>query len=165
MTLTSLYHKNFLEVEMKLREVEPKTIRKLAKIYVTVPNASFQSIGKMYGLSERMISNILWRGIAENIVPTNIADAIYSKVIKAFKANEKQCMARWDEAFEKREKLRKKLAEDLSLCLKLHQMMLFCLENYSHYSKQVASPISRETLSVRLENVNKRISFYQLALS
>lgn len=149
---------------MKTQEASHKTIWLLAKAYVTNPRSTFEQIGTDYGLTREMVSNILWRGISENILSSPVAEAIYAKVVKSFKTSSQQRCERWDEAFRKREEIRHKINERLALCQKLHSTIQYCLEHYDEYSSCTPTPHSKEVLCERLENVNKRIARCKLAL-
>ena len=114
----------------KVKDVDCKTIKLFAKLYTSNPRYTMEQISIDYGCSRDTVSNILWRGIAENILPNSLADAIYSKVMRSFKANKKQRINRWDAAFEQREKIRTTLSEKLDNCYKLESILSYALEHY-----------------------------------
>lgn len=83
-------------------------IRSIAQKYVHERYSTLASIGDQFKLTEKMVSDLLFRGIAEDLVSNDIADAIYDKIVHCKKNGRIQRRNRWEKAFDMRTEVRYK---------------------------------------------------------
>ena len=100
---------------MKSKDVDKKQICLLAKEYLSNPYITFEHVGAKHGISGRLVSNILWRGIAENILSTTVSEAVYAKVVNSSYKGKSTRSKRWEEAFDKREIVRENISKRLEM--------------------------------------------------
>ena len=149
---------------MKVKDVEPKTIRIIANEYVKITHSTFETIGDCHNMSRKMVSNLIWRGIAENILPTNIADAIYFKVTHSSNKLILSKISRWDEAFEKREQKRAKISKLLSLRRRKVELLEYYIDNYEMFIALSPTNIPLNELVDDLEHNKKMVQYYLFTL-
>ncbi len=146
---------------LKVKDVDKKSILAIAKTYAEDPYITFGAIANMYGLSAKFVSDLIWRGVAENIIPTTTADIIYNKVIHVSRDNVKQRIEHWDLAFEKRSETTAKYVKHLELLRQLEKILMSRIENYPSYVETHEKPLSEAELNERLEGVKKQITHCQ----
>lgn len=149
---------------MNSKDVDRKLIWLFAKEYLSSSYVSFECVGAHHGISGRMVANILWRGIAENILSTAISEAIYSKVIHSSYRGHKHQANRWDNAFDERQKIRKELSKKLSMLKELEKLLSARIEHYNEYVASTTSPVPLETLNEKLKQARELITRYNAAL-
>lgn len=96
-----------------VKTARPELIKMLARLYVSDNWETFESIGRRYNLSARMVSDLLFRGIAENILSDKVSDLVFHKVVHQRSTGVMQRTLRWEKAFEARDiyKLKEKEQE------------------------------------------------------
>lgn len=151
-------------MKLMVKNIDDKTIKKLAHEYLSGYYVSLKNLATKYRTTATTISNILWRGIAENIIDSKVADYIYRKVVDKPSIGWYQRKLRWDEAFEKREKKIHKAERDYEAQLELNNLyalkesyenMISSYENFFFYE---ADAPSLEELGNKLDEINKKIS-------
>ena len=151
-------------MKLTVKSVDEKTIKKLAHEYLSGYYVSLKNLATKYRTSATTISNILWRGIAENIIDSKVADFIYRKVVDKPSIGWYQRKMRWDEAFEKRnQKIKKDIENQLELnnLLSLKESYENMLSSYDNYFFEEDSAPSKEALQKELDEIKERIlSFY-----
>ena len=153
-------------VKMYSTDYDTKTLFGVAATFVGSSSVTFENVGACYnGMSNRMVSNILYRGIAENIYPSILAEAIYAKIMKVNKRGYRYSYSRWDKAFEERLEKRKELSERLKLLTAKKIQFDFVIENYDTYVERVDSPLALEVLIEKRAQIEKRIKSISLSLS
>lgn len=96
----------------KIKNVSKAFIRKLANCYTADISFTFQMLGNHFNITPKAVSNLLYRGIAEDIIPDTQAEVIYHKVVHCTRKCQNQRIKRWERAFDERLECRKKqLAE------------------------------------------------------
>ena len=96
----------------KVKNVSDSFIRKLANCYTADIRITFQMLGAYFNICQKTVSKLLYRGIAEDIIPDAQAELIYHKVVHVNCKHKAQRAERWKKAFDERIELRKrKLAE------------------------------------------------------
>lgn len=83
----------------------------IAKRYTQDRHATQESVGIVYDIDKSTVSNILRRGIAEDIIDDDTAELVFSRVVTAFRVCPKYVIRAYEEAFDKRHvtKLKKQL--------------------------------------------------------
>lgn len=153
-------------MKFTVKNVDYATIRRLANEYTKDSYVSLKKLSERYGTTPTTISNILWRGIAENIIDKRTAEKIYTKIIDKPSIGWYQRKLRWDEAFQKREAPTK--VEEKDLVKEQELTTLHALKDY--YENAVASydsyffdeddAPSLEFLQAKLDEVNRKIRAY-----
>ena len=118
-----------------VKNVDERTIRRMASEYLSGSYVSLKTIATKYRTTGTTISNILWRGIAENIIDTRVSKCIYNKVVDKPSIGWYQRKLRWDEAFERREEFIKHQEREAKIANEL--MNLEALKEY--YEHAIAS--------------------------
>jgi hypothetical protein len=149
---------------MNSNNFSTKEIRILAQSYISAPYVTFEQIGIRYNITSRRVSNAIWKGIAENILSTNVCDAIYYKIINGYYKCQKSRIEYWDKAFTKRDEIREPIQKKLMLCVEYEKLLNNRLENYDEYLKYTGSPLSIPEINERLEKVRYTISRYNAFL-
>lgn len=149
---------------MKSKDVDRRSIWLLAKEYLSSPYVTFECVGANHDLSGRMVSNILWRGIAENILSTTVAEAVYSKIIHSSYRGRTARANRWDEAFDKRQETREKMTKKLAMFKEWEKLLVYRTEHYDEYVASCESPSSLEEINERLNKLREIIPHYVSAL-
>lgn len=149
-----------------VKNVDEKTIRRLAQEYVNGSYVSFQRLGEKYGMTPKIISNILWRGVAENIIDSLTANRLYIKVVARPSKGWYQRTLRWDEAFDKRaahvKATAKDAAKERALVMLKEQKDYYesAIANYDSYFINEDNALSLETLQTKLDEINRKIATY-----
>lgn len=81
-------------------------VRVVANTYLEHSYMTLEDLASRFGITPRMASDILYRGIAEDILAESIAEQVYYRMIHSNRQDIQRRTARWDAAFEEREKLR-----------------------------------------------------------
>ena len=149
---------------MKSKDVDRRSIWLMAKEYLSGSYVTFEHVGANHGISGRLVSNILWRGIAENILSTTDSEAIYAKVVNSSYRGKAIRSNRWEEAFDKRTIEREKLTKRLAMLRDLVKLLESRIANYDAYVASTAQPQSLEELNERLEKIQSAIPHYVQAL-
>ena len=149
---------------MKSKDVGRKSIELMAKEYLSSPYVTFEHVGAKHGISGKLVSNILWRGIAENILSTTISEAIYAKVVNSFPRGRIARTNRWEEAFDKRTIEREKLTKRLAMLRELVKLLENRIANYDAYAASTEQPHTLDELNERLEKIQSAIPHYVQAL-
>jgi len=146
-----------------VKDVDEKTIKRLAHEYLSGNYVTLKSLGTKYRTTPTTISNILWRGIAENILDQRVAKCIYNKIVDKPSIGWYQRKLRWDEAFEERDKKVKELEKDYQTELELDNLNSLkeyyenAIASYDSYYFEDDNVPSREELEAKLNQVNRRI--------
>lgn len=86
-----------------VKTARPELIKMLARLYVSDNWETFESISRRYNLSKRMVSDLLFRGIAENILSDKVSDLVFHKVVHQREVGVMQRTIRWEKAFDARD--------------------------------------------------------------
>ena len=149
---------------MKSKDADRRLVWLMAKEYLSGTYVTFECVGANHGVSGRLVSNILWRGIAENILSTTVSEAIYAKVINSFYRGKSSRINRWEEAFNKRTIEREKLTKRLEMFKELVKLLENRIANYEEYAASTNEPQSLEELNARLAKIQSAIPHYVNAL-
>ncbi len=149
---------------MKSKDADRRMVWLMAKEYLSGPYVTFECVGANHEVSGRLVSNILWRGIAENILSTTVAEAIYAKVINSSYRGKAARANRWEEAFDKRILTRAKLTKRLEMFRELEKLLENRISNYDAYVASTDEPQSLEELNERLTKIKDTIPHYVNAL-
>lgn len=150
---------------MNSTQYDTRTIVQLARDFLSTPSVTFTDVGDCYQLSNRMVANILYHGIAENILSTNTAEAVYSKIIKKYHRGHNLTPSRWDEAFEKRAEKRSAISKKIRDLMSLEKVLEYSINNYDVYVAKVNEPLTEDQLVEKLTAVKERIEKLSIALS
>lgn len=150
---------------MKSKDVDRRSIWVMAKEYLSSPYVTFECVGSYHDISGRMVSNVLWRGIAENILSTTVAEALYAKIINSSYRGRAARSNRWDEAFVKREETRERITKKLAVFRELEKVLAYRVENYSEYVASHENPLSLEEINEKLVKIREIIPHYTAALN
>ena len=148
-----------------VKNVDDRTIRRMASEYLSGSYVSLKNIATKYRTTGTTISNILWRGIAENILDTRVAKAVYHKVIDKPSIGWYQRKLRWDEAFERRNDFIKeqereaKVQEELLNLEALKEYYEHAIASYDSYFIEENDGPTLEELEQKLADVLKRIAY------
>ncbi len=146
-----------------VKNVDERTIRRMASEYLSGSYVSLKSIATKYRTTATTISNILWRGIAENIIDTRVAKCIYNKVVDKPSIGWYQRKMRWDEAFDRREEFIReqereaKIQEELLNLEALKEYYEHALASYDSYFTNEDEGPSKEELQDKLDVVIRKI--------
>lgn len=92
---------------LTVKKIHPEIIRYVAKIYLK-PFETLQSVAFRLNASTDMISNIMFRGIAENILSDDIAESVFYKIVYHTYPGQLQRRDRWEKAFDLRSVVKEK---------------------------------------------------------
>ena len=106
-----------------VKDIPIEIKQKIAFVYVGCKYSTFDSIGKMFGFTDRMISNILYDVIVNDYVGDVIADRIIDKVIHCNPKGKHMRLLRWEGALELRDKNRLKTQYEIQECYLEEQRM------------------------------------------
>ena len=146
-----------------VKNVDERTIRRMASEYLSGSYVSLKSIATKYRTTATTISNILWRGIAENIIDTRVAKYIYNKVVDKPSIGWYQRKMRWDEAFDRREEFIReqereaKIQDELLNLEALKEYYEHALASYDNYFTNEDDGPSKEELQDKLDAVIRKI--------
>lgn len=146
-----------------VKNVDDRTIRRMASEYLSGSYVSLKTIATKYRTTGTTISNILWRGIAENIIDLRVAKCIYTKVVDKPSIGWYQRKLRWDEAFDKRDEYIKekereaKIADELLNLQALKEYYEYAISSYDSFFIAEKEGPSLEELQNKLDTVNRRI--------
>lgn len=142
-------------MSITVKGASSELIYSLAKDYTQNSWITFENLGWSYDITAKMVSAILYRGIAEDILSNNVAEKIYKKVVYASDKGITQRMTRWEKAFDERENLRynKKLKKKLSDEIQLVELQISTFDE----SSSDEGP-SIEELQNKLFNLNLKLS-------
>lgn len=150
-------------MKLMVKDVDEKTIKKIAHEYLSANYVTLKTLGTKYRTTPTTISNILWRGIAENIIDQRVAKCIYNKIVDKPSIGWYQRKLRWDEAFQKREEITKKLERDYEIQLELDALNSLkehyenTISSYDSYFFEEDDAPSLEELKDKLDQVNRKI--------
>ena len=148
-----------------VKNVDERTIRRMASEYLSGSYVSLKTIATKYRTTATTISNILWRGIAEDIIDYRVAKSIYNKVVDKPSIGWYQRKMRWDEAFDRREEFIKekereaKIQEELLNLEALKEYYEHAIASYDNYFIEEAGGPSLEELQSKLEEVKRKIQY------
>lgn len=146
-----------------VKNVDSSTIRHLAREYLSSTYISLKSLGAKYGTTASTISNILWRGIAENIIDSVHAERICTKIIDKPSIGWYQRKLRWDEAFRERNNLIRKVEQDnkdnqrISELISLKEYYENAIASYDSYFIDEDEAPTLDSLKAKLEEVKRKI--------
>ena len=146
-----------------VKNVDERTIRRIASEYLSGSYVSLKTIATKYRTTGTTISNILWRGIAENIIDTRVAKCIYNKVVDKPSIGWYQRKLRWDEAFDRRDEYIKeqereeKIQNELLNLEALKEYYEHAIAGYDDYFTSDYDGPSLEELQDKLDKVLERI--------
>lgn len=154
-------------MNLRVKTIDEKTIKRLADEYLSDICVTINFLASKYRSTSATISNILWRGIAENIIEENAALSIYDKIVHKPAIGWYKRKLRWDEAFRERRKVIKKQAEELKKDLERQQELdcLYSLRDYyesaiasydSYFIEEENAP-SLDSLKSKLDEVNEKL--------
>ena len=146
-------------MKLTVNNVDEKTIRRLAHEYLSGYYVTLKSLATKYKTSPTTISNILWRGIAEDIIDQRVANCIYNKIVDKPSIGWYQRKLRWDEAFAKRTTLKnnqRKIAEELANLYSQKEYYENILAGYDTFFEMPDSA-ARDATVEKLERINRRI--------
>jgi len=81
-------------------------IERIAIAYVRDPYSTFETLGYRFDIPAKRVSRLLYTGIAADILPNNVSDYIFNKVVYSYKKGQINRRNHWEEAFDMREKIR-----------------------------------------------------------
>lgn len=155
-------------MKLTVKSIDDKSIKKLAEEYVKDNYVTLQSIASKYRSTITTISNILWRGIAENIIEEKIALQIYNKIIRKPSIGWYTRKVRWDEAFVERRKVIKKQEAELKRKLEHQQELDYLSSLKDYYESAIASydgyfieeenAPSLSSLKSKLDEINEKLN-------
>ena len=158
-------------MQLRVKNVDEKSIKLLAEIYISCNNVTLQSIASTYRSKPATISNILWRGIAENILDDKVALRVYYKIVHKPYIGWHQRKLRWDEAFKQRKKVIKKLNEEiqkefdrnaeLDYLNSLKDYYESAIASYDSYFIEEEGAPSLDSLAKKLDEVNEKLQLLQ----
>lgn len=146
-----------------VKNVDERTIRRMASEYLSGSYVSLKTIATKYRTTATTISNILWRGIAEDIIDTRVAKCIYNKVVDKPSIGWYQRKMRWDEAFDRRDEFIReqereaKIQEELLNLEALKEYYEHALASYDSYFTNEDEGPSKEELQDKLDEVIRKI--------
>jgi len=151
-------------MKLTVKTADERIIRKIAHEYLSGSYVTLRNLGIKYQTTATTISNILWRGVAENIIDSKVANYIYTKVVDKPSIGWYQRKLRWDEAFAKREKMIKELENELKNENELNYLYSLkdyyenAIESYDKYFFEEDDAPSIDFLKAKLEDVNQKIA-------
>lgn len=146
-----------------VKNVDERTIRRMASEYLSGSYVSLKTIATKYRTTATTISNILWRGVAENIIDTRVAKCIYNKIVDKPSIGWYQRKMRWDEAFDRRDEFIKeqereaKVQEELLNLEALKEYYEHAIASYDNYFIEENDAPSLEELQYKLDEVIRKI--------
>ena len=146
-----------------VKNVDERTIRRMASEYLSGSYVSLKTIATKYRTTATTISNILWRGVAENIIDTRVAKCIYNKIVDKPSIGWYQRKMRWDEAFDRRDEFIKeqereaKIQEELLNLEALKEYYEHAIASYDNYFIEENDGPSLEELQYKLDEVIRKI--------
>lgn len=146
-----------------VKNVDPRTICRLAQEYLAERYISFKALAERHGVSNVTISDILWRGIAENILDENTANQVFAKIVNKPSKGWYQRKLRWEKAFEARNECKtviKKNAKKSAELLELEQLRDYyenAIQSYESFFFDEDGAPSLETLKEKLAEINRKI--------
>lgn len=150
-------------MKLTVKDVDEKTIKTIAREYLSGSYVTLQSIATKYRCTQPTISNILRRGIAENILDQKVAKCIYNKIVAKPSIGWYQRKLRWDEAFAERQKKIRELERDYEVQLELDSLNALkehyehAISSYGSYFFDEQDAPSLDSLEANLETIKKRI--------
>lgn len=146
-----------------VKNVDERIIRRMASEYLSGSYVSLKSIATKYRTTATTVSNILWRGIAEDIIDLRVAKCIYNKVVDKPSIGWYQRKMRWDEAFDRRDEYIKekereaKITEELLNLEALKEYYEHAIASYDSYFVHENDGPSLEELQDKLDEVIRKI--------
>lgn len=141
------------EKMLHVSKVSEKFIRKLAEEYIT-PYATLEGVAKQHKSSASTISNILFRGVVEDIISDIIAEEIVTKM-SAWTENQARTKRRWDRALKLREANR--LDMEYEFMNKKLEELKFQYETYDSYCFDDEGHISKDDLARQVIHLEEDI--------
>lgn len=89
---------------MKIKDLSDRFIEKVARYYISDEYITLAKTGKKFGFSANSISNILLRGVEENIIDDITVKKIIEKIVYVKDIGVFQRKLRWQEALYMRRK-------------------------------------------------------------
>ena len=146
-----------------VKNVDDKTIRRMASEYLSGYYVTLKTIATKYRTTTTTVSNILWRGIAEDIIDHRVSKSIYNKIVDKPSIGWYQRKMRWDEAFDRRNEFIKekereaKIQEELLNLEALKEYYEHAIASYDNYFVQESDGPSLEELQDKLDEVIRKI--------
>ena len=146
-----------------VKNVDERTIRKMASEYLSGSYVSLKTLATNYQTTATTISNILWHGIAENIIDLRVAKCVYNKIVNKPSIGWYQRKMRWDEAFDRRDEFIReqereaKIQEELLNLEALKEYYEHALASYDSYFTNEDEGPSKEELQDKLDEVIRKI--------
>ena len=146
------------------KDYDTQTILLVARAFAENPEANFETVGTCFNMSTRMASNLIYRGIAENILSHDLSHAIYDKILVINKRGYRFTYSRWDEAFNKRSEERNRILKNLKELENKKNKLDFIIHTYDMYVSRVENPVPLEILIDRSALFAKNICTYKKLL-
>ena len=144
----------------KVKDAPENFIRSLAAAYISDNDITFEYLGDKCMMTPRMISDILYRGIAEAILDFETSRKVYSKVVYFRTKGISIRRKRWDKALEERkafEKRKKQVTENHNRAraelVKKIQEVEFQLNSYDTYFTDEEGSPSKQDLENKLHSL------------
>lgn len=151
--------------KMCSKDYDTRTIFLVARNFITTPNASFEDIGVCCNMSNRMVSKLLYRGIAENIYSSTLAEAIYAKIMRVNKRGYRHSYSKWDKAFDERLEKRKEVFKKIQNLTNKKNQFDFVINTYEEYVVKVEAPLDFDVLIEKRTKIESYIESLRLSLS
>lgn len=146
------------------KDYDTQTILLVARAFVENPEANFERVGACFNMSTRMASNLIYRGIAENILSNDLSHAIYDKILVINKRGYRYTYSRWDEAFDKRSEKRNLIFKKLRELENKKTKLDFIIITYNMYVSRIENPLPLDILIDRSAMFAKNICAYKKLL-
>ncbi len=152
-------------MKLVVKDVDERQIKRLAHEYLSGYYVTLKNLGTKYQTTGTTISNILWRGIAENIIDLKVARCVYNKVVDKPSKGWYQRKLRWDEAFARRENFireqerRFKKEQELETLYSLKEYYESAIAGYGNFFIDNDEGPSLEELEAKLDEVIKKIDY------
>lgn len=85
--------------QLTVKNADPIMIRRMASQYITYSHATLEGIAEVNHITAKMVSNLLYRGIADDILPDSVADMVFHKIVYCADKGQMQRRNRWEGAF------------------------------------------------------------------
>ena len=143
----------------KVRTANEHLIHHVANLYLGNIHTTLEGVADKLNTSKRTVSNLLFRGIAENILSNKISDEIFNKVVYANEKGQYQRRLRWERAFElredfiqrKKDELKSEQKKELDRINDLLKEIAFQISSYDNYFYDEEGLPSKEDLVAEKE--------------
>ena len=146
--------------KMIVKKADPLFIKVLANDYLLSNRATLEDLAERYKLGTKTVSNLLFRGIAENILSDRTADDIYEKIVYVHEKGRKQRALRWEKAFDERNEiqLREKKRSQRSKIEAEIMVLEFQLATWEDNFFGEAEMTSKEELQAQIKELKKKLA-------